>query len=340
MASALFDVAVAHTEETIRHASVAPPVLEPVQHIDSMATWNANSPALAQSYLCVVEEIDPKLWPAEVAAVNLPVEEPPTSKAGILPEVESTAPAVSQPISSLVEEVSSASGPSPTAPPPTIAPSTLEVQWEVDHFLYPAVTEQLLSSYPYFKQAGEKLLKATQAGMKVMAITGVGRQEGRTTLAICLARAAARAGLRVGLIDADFTSPALASQLGVEVEQGWEAVLRGSTTLAEIAVRAVEEGITLYPWLASGDAPAPQLSTPGVMEVVQQAATTNQLLLLDLGPWSATGLKKIVRLPFDAALVVRDLRSRELDDLLPIANWLHEAGVEAVGIAENFAPLS
>jgi hypothetical protein len=56
-----------------------------------------------------------------------------------------------------------------------------------------------------------------------------------------------------------------------------------------------------------------------------------------LGPWNEVKPRASQRMPFDAAIVVQDLRHRKIDDVQPIAQWLQEAGVEAVGIAENFS---
>ncbi len=39
-------------------------------------------------------------------------------------------------------------------------------------------------------------------------------------------------------------------------------------------------------------------------------------------------LKANQRLPFDAAIVVQDLRCRQVEDVNPIAQWLHDAGVK------------
>ena len=216
----------------------------------------------------------------------------------------------------------------------------LEVLWEVDRYLFPAMTDRLLRSYAYFSQAGEKLQQAAAAGLKTLAITGIGRGEGRTTLAICLARAAAKSGMRVGLLDCDFANPTLALQLGLEIDQGWEQAALGKISLPEIAIRSVEEGITLFPLCATNGSPALQLLEKRTVQTLRQAASYVDLLILDFGPWREPKLAREVQLPFDAAIVVRDCRQRSLEEVQPTAKMLQDAGVEAVGIAENFTAMS
>jgi hypothetical protein len=74
-----------------------------------------------------------------------------------------------------------------------------------------------------------------------------------------------------------------------------------------------------------------------VRRVVEQIAATLDVVVLDLGPLGPSGLGAGKKLPFDAAIVVWDCRHRRLEDAQAIARRLTAAGVEAVGIAENYA---
>jgi Mrp family chromosome partitioning ATPase len=212
----------------------------------------------------------------------------------------------------------------------------MEVLWEVDRYLFPPMTDRLLRNYAYFTQAGAKLKHAAEAGLKVLGITGIDRAEGRTTLAICLARAAAQSGMRVGLVDCDFENPSLAMNLGLEIDQGWRHILAGKVSLQEVAIRSVEEGITLFPLTAKDARSGLSLLDPRVQTIIREAAEYVDLLILDLGVWHEAKIATETPLPFDAAIVVRDCRHHELNDVQPTAKLLQAAGVEAVGIAENF----
>jgi Mrp family chromosome partitioning ATPase len=212
--------------------------------------------------------------------------------------------------------------------------------WEVDRYLYPALSDRLLSRYEYFTHAGDKLKQAAQAGLKVLGITGIGRDEGRSTLAICLARAAARSGLKVALIDCDFQHPQLAQMIGLDVATGWESVALGETAVAEVAIRSLEDDILLLPLLDEARTNALSLNDDRVTRILAQARQTHDVVILDAGPLDmtvATEPGTSHASPLDAAIVVWDRRRRKLDEAQAVGQRLSAAGVEAVGIAENFA---
>ena len=87
--------------------------------------------------------------------------------------------------------------------------------WETDQFHWPPMAEQLFHQDDIrFLQAGQQLASAARDGLNVLAVTSTYRGEGRSTVAMNLARAAAQAGLQVALIDGDLENPTLATTLG------------------------------------------------------------------------------------------------------------------------------
>jgi Mrp family chromosome partitioning ATPase len=292
-----------------------------------------------------VPEPEPELVPpVAVAAVAAPaIELPP---AAVHEPLVSPPPVIEQPVESAPPEVEE---PLPTpvaeAVPATEATvSTTELladdtaaMWEVEHYLYPEVSDRLLNEYSYFAQAGRKMKQAAAAGLKMLAITGVVRHEGRTTLAITLARSAAAAGMRVVLVDCDFDHPELAQRLGLDIASGWQDVAAGEVALAEVAIRSLDDGITLLPLTSSGQTARLSLDDPSVRSLLDQCRSRFDLVILDHGPQlqltRATNEKPIV----DAAIVVWDRRTQALDAAQEVARSLQAAGVEAIGIAENFS---
>ena len=228
-----------------------------------------------------------------------------------------------------------------TIPDPVVS-RHLVPAWEVDRFLWPALCEKLLKDdHSYFAQAGGKIVSAVRDGLKSLAITGSRRGEGRTTLALCLARSAAQAGLKVALVDADFSRPQLASSLGLEVTASWHEAALGKSPLSEAAVQSREDNITVLPLDASTAAAALSLSDPRLTKALRDAARAFDLLVLDLGP-TAAGDESLFPdnepPPADAAIVVRDLRYSTPSESQAIGERLSLSGIEAVGIAENFVP--
>jgi Mrp family chromosome partitioning ATPase len=211
--------------------------------------------------------------------------------------------------------------------------------WEVDRFLWPVTCEKLLQDEAYFAEAGEKLLAATRDGLKSLAITGSRRGEGRSTMALSLARSAARVGLSVAVVDADFARPQLAEMIGLEVSHSWEEAALGKIPLSEAAIKSLEDKITVLPLDASAAASSLSLADPRVTATLRALNATFDLVILDLGPLTP-GNEPLFpageACPVDAAVVVRDLRYASLSEAQAIGSRLHAAGLEAVGIAENF----
>ena len=233
------------------------------------------------------------------------------------------------------------------APAKSITPAPHHFQplipaWEVDRFLWPALCEKLLhDEQSYFAQAGSKIASAVRDGLKSLAITGSRRGEGRTTLALCLARSAAQAGLKVALVDADFARPQLAAALGLEIAASWHEAALGKTSLAEAAIKSLEDNLTVLPLDVSTAATPLSLADPRLTKTLREAANSFDLLVLDLGPTSA-GSDSLFPAdeppPADAAIVVRDLRYSTSAESQSIGERLSLSGIEAVGIAENFVP--
>ena len=212
--------------------------------------------------------------------------------------------------------------------------------WEVDRFQWPVTVERLVSDKDgYFAQASGRLIAAVRDGLRTLAISGSRRGEGRTTLALCLARAAAQAGIQVAVIDADFARPQLAARIGLEINHGWQDAATGLVPLSEAAIRSLNDNITVLPLEASAARTGLSLADPRVTATLRAAAATFELVIVDLGPLAA-GDEPLFpadeACPLDAAIVVRDLRYTASAESEEIGQRLMAAGVEAVGIAENF----
>ncbi len=222
------------------------------------------------------------------------------------------------------------------------ASEPLVPMWEVDRFQWPSICDRLMKDeHSYFAQAGGKLLAAAKDGLKTLGITGSRRGEGRTTLSLCLARCAAQSGLNVAMIDADFTRPQLAAVIGLEVAYGWQDAAQGKIPLPEAAVRSLADKITVLPLEPSSVAWPLALADKRVAGLIRTVAQSHDLVIVDLGPTSG-GSEPLFAVdeapPLDAVIVLRDLRYATPSETHSIGQRLHDSGIEAVGIAENFVP--
>ncbi len=211
--------------------------------------------------------------------------------------------------------------------------------WEVDHFAWPEICERLLEAEAtYFRHVGDRLLEATAKYPHVLMVAGCRRGEGRTTLALCLARCAAQAGVKVALLDADFKNPQLGIRLGMEIPCGWSEVLRGKAPLNEAAVASVADHLTLFP-LTDTESVDVEPGDAGLLSLVQEISTHYPLVVVDVGPLGAEDRHPFASdedCPVNAAIVVRDLRFTTEKKAIATAQRLERSGIPAVGIAENF----
>jgi Mrp family chromosome partitioning ATPase len=227
-----------------------------------------------------------------------------------------------------------ADGDSAAAADPAFSPD-----WEVDRLAWPPICERLLETEQrYFHSVGQRLKAATQDGHHVVLITGARRGEGRTTLALCLARCAAEAGVPTALLDADLKNPQIGSRLGIETPCGWREVVTGKAPLSEAAVSSLEDHLTLFP-LTSAEAAEVTAGDPACVAVLQGIARHYPLVIVDMGPLGSDGAHLFATdeaCPIDTAIVVRDLRNTTEKKAVATAESLLRGGVPAVGIAENF----
>jgi Mrp family chromosome partitioning ATPase len=225
--------------------------------------------------------------------------------------------------------------------PPVVAKQELKPAWEVDRLLWPNEVDQLYESESeYFRHAGEKLRNASHEGLRVLGVSATHEGEGCTTLAICLARAAAEAGVKVGLMDANLRSPQLATALGLDFARSWHETLHGNIPLAEAAVTAIADNVTLIPLSKSAARQGFTLDDDLINDILCQASEAFDLVLVDLGVLSADGRSCFTgnaTCPLDAAIIVRDVRVTSEEETLESVSRFRDLGIDAVGIAENFA---
>jgi Mrp family chromosome partitioning ATPase len=231
----------------------------------------------------------------------------------------------------------------PEAPPaPASEPlpsAALTPAWEVDRIVWPIMADQLLSDIGDQLQAAISVFRRSPAAPMV-AISGHQREEGRTTLAICLARKAAEAGLRVALVDADFTAPSLAQELSLDTMSGWDGVLQFGTLLNEAAIASIDDQLTIVPL----EKPLTlQVVTDHIEQLEQalaQLVASFDLVLLDAGPVGellveGSWLARLATKP--ALMLAHDMRDASLLEIQQTIELSQAMGVEVVGVAQTFA---
>lgn len=207
--------------------------------------------------------------------------------------------------------------------------------WELDRFEWPELADRLLRRRDGgFVEAGRQLASATRDGLHVLGVTSTFRGEGRTTVAMNLARAASRCGLRVALIDADLDHPGLAPAMGVSAARGWQECLTDGLPLDEAAVISLEDRVVLVPLTSEVRRVRGKLTASGYGSLIRALQTQFDLLVVDHGPFAQDDLETLA--VADAIVLVRDVRCTGAEQALASVRRLREHRQASVGIAQNF----
>jgi Mrp family chromosome partitioning ATPase len=226
--------------------------------------------------------------------------------------------------------------------PSRLAREVFRPLWEVDRFRWPVLVDRLLSQGGGLAGIVNRLVGHSHHGTKVLAITSFGRGEGRTTVALCLARLAAGRGVSVVLVDGDHEHPVVATALGISFDLGWDTSADNPPNMAEVAVQSIEDDLSILPLcgnLHRGDA-----SIARARVALSSLSKVHDLVLVDAGPIFTAAHRWFDRqggrLMVDHALVVRDLRTISDFQLADVVERLRVRDVPILGIAENFQPPS
>lgn len=119
---------------------------------------------------------------------------------------------------------------------------------------------------------------------KIFAVTSAVADEGKTTLAICLARSAALAGSRVLIIDCDLRHHACTDFLAPNPRSGLVEVLSGGVPLRDALVRDPSAPVDVLP-SSSSSQPSVDAITPRAMRSLLRGLTSSyDLIILETSP--------------------------------------------------------
>jgi Mrp family chromosome partitioning ATPase len=213
---------------------------------------------------------------------------------------------------------------------------------EVDSVRWPQVCDALIARHrEKFDVLAAELRAEAEAGRKLTAITGSRRGEGRSTFALCLTRRLATGNEKIALVDADFGNPALAAQLGLSIDRGWEKSLHGEESLWEVMVESVDDRFSFAPLAMDRKISESTPAAFRIASIFTELAEHYDIVLVDAGPlgidaagnWlleAAVGVHNII--------VAHDVRLNQAHRLAACCLQLAEAKQRQLGIAELFTP--
>jgi Mrp family chromosome partitioning ATPase len=163
----------------------------------------------------------------------------------------------------------------------------------------------------------------------VVLVTSAASAEGKTSVAVGLAEASARAGRRTCLVEADLRRPLLAERLGLE-GPGLAEVLRGADL--EPAVHTVRtSGVDLAVLHAGArpTRPGELLSSKGLVRLLERLRGSYDLVVVDSPPLLAAADGMMLAGHADAALVCARAAFTRVDELQAACLSLRRVGTSA-----------
>jgi Mrp family chromosome partitioning ATPase len=208
---------------------------------------------------------------------------------------------------------------------------SVDLQW-------PSMIRTLEREYgDRFSRLADALVDSrARQNLKVILFTSCHRAEGRTTLILTLARALARRPLRTLLVDADFTGPMLARQLGLRPEVGLDDVIEENLALTDALIEAPNDNLTILPLRAPLGRPRDALAGPGWSRAMSRLRREFDLVLLDGGPIFAGFGRAMPHPAVDAAVLVHSRALTGERALHRAREVIEGGGIPVLGLAETF----
>jgi Mrp family chromosome partitioning ATPase len=215
-----------------------------------------------------------------------------------------------------------------------------QAAWEVDSLSWPEIQATLLQEQDRaFSKVAAHFCDACHQGLQVLIVTSPTEEEGRSTVASCIARSVAQRGIRVALLDGDIESPSLADSLNLEIAQGWNDAIMEGLPLEEIAIHSIEDQITLIPLTANETSPKLAHIDRYIAAVLERLRESFDLIVIDATFINSLDNRLIgteANETIDAMILVTDGRNEDQQRIETAVRRIKNLGISSVGIVENF----
>ncbi|TVV70151.1 polysaccharide biosynthesis tyrosine autokinase [Sphingomonas solaris] len=173
-------------------------------------------------------------------------------------------------------------------------------------------------------------LGAGGTGLRSVAICSALAEEGKTTVAICLARSAALSGLRVVLVDCDARRPAASRALSPYVKTGLAHVLEDGADYRDVIQRDTPSGAWFLAQASERLAANGAVSSPAMTALVRELERDFDLVLLDMAPALALSESRELAAAADGVLLVARARRTPVEATMMARDLLEKAGARPV----------
>lgn len=176
-------------------------------------------------------------------------------------------------------------------------------------------------------------LSNTDKKPKVVVITSSMPGEGKTVLAISLARLAAASGLKTLIIDSDFRRPMLLDIVGGKADCGIAEVLSGSRRLDQCIVKDVRSDAQILPCPRTPPNAPDLLSCRAMNLLMESVQATYDMVLVDSAPMLPVNDTKVISKLADAVLFVVLWNKTPRDAVVNAVKCLADVHAPIAGVA-------
>ena len=167
---------------------------------------------------------------------------------------------------------------------------------------------------------------------RIIAITAARPAEGKTTVALALARAAAMAGERVAVLDCDIRQPGLSRLLGADGNLGLVDCLLGHAALADVIRRDRLTNLDFIPAGAAETNSLGLLMSEAMVAILGSLREKYDLVLIDAPPAFAMADARIIARLVDATLLCLRWRSTPRSVVGNSLELLEQAQAHLIGV--------
>jgi receptor protein-tyrosine kinase len=212
------------------------------------------------------------------------------------------------------------------------------VPYEMPRELIPAATHPMSVRAEAYRKVRTNLNFATSGrAPKSIVVTSSTSSEGKTSVAVNLAIACARAGQRVALVDADLRRPMVHAFLQLPDHKGLVDILSGTAELAD-AIQIVQKGRVAV--LVAGSVPANPSELIGsatMLDVIKRLERECDMVIIDTPPVLPVADGLLLSVNVDAVVIVTRLGETTRDRLRRTKEALDNVRANVVGVVPNGA---
>jgi capsular exopolysaccharide synthesis family protein len=193
------------------------------------------------------------------------------------------------------------------------------------------------------------------AETQVLMVTSPSPEDGKTSVSLGLARALARLGSRVILIEADLRRPSIARYVGLPQTAGLTSLLQGgggshlahevtwldATTMQPVTLGDLKEGLSFAVLPAGSVPPNPQrlLARPEMTELVETARSLANVVIIDTPPIGTVNDSVTLARLVDTIIVVARLNKTTKDAARRALRVLRNVSAQLLGVVVTDADL-